>query len=366
MKNYKTFFESYYIKASEEPFDGGVEISDSEYRDIKHVFSSTDQRAEIDDFLTNTVKLSRSHVDLARKLILSDDAAVNYIKTREQDGVTIEELIKAGNYVEPFIQRGISRDTINRIYNTTPQALPSIGRGELLLQLFVRGATTAFPGDIAFYGDTYDIKGDGARLGGQHGFAGGIGASTKWNKIFTQHQSHLPASAEIPEAGSTGYNILKGKLPFQFEAALQLQQSMDPAEFAQSFPGGITDILLVPLQRVFVKADRNTFPSIDNFFDTTLKAGGVTAPDSVKLQAYATFLKEFAVDALNYYLELENLTQTGLIAVSDRGTLLLVKYNDSELTDRINITYPSFSLRASSGAITAITIKHTRGYSLFK
>lgn len=348
---YKEFFESYYIKVSDQPFENATEISDSEYKEVKHLLSNKGDVNEILDFLINEIKLPQSHAKSVSRIILADDAAVLYLLDRDIDdnGVTLEELISAGNIYTPFEKREISRETIKALYNLEPAMKPSMGRGELLVSVFIKHGKKAKVGDVVIDDNLFDVKGENARLGGQKGFSGPAPGSIFWNKSLSKYQSELNELTDgyaIPPAGSKGYNITRN-IPFQFLAVSKLinSGSITEEEGIQIAKGGFL--------AVYTSMKPERLVSVENI----IKAKAT--PES-----YIDFLNEFAVEMLNYYLELEDLTETGLICFNNKGKVAFISYNDPNLRSKVNITYPAFSAAAGQqGAITGITVKRTRGES---
>jgi hypothetical protein len=345
---YKQFFESYYIKVSDQPFENATEISDIEYKEVKHLFANKGDIESILNILINDLKITPSHAQAAARIIHSDDAAVLYLLDRDVDdnGVTLEELISAGNIYTPFEKREISRDTIQALYNLEPSTKPRMGKGEILVSVFIKNAKKASTGDVVIDDNLFDVKGESARIGGQKGFSGPAPGSITWHKELKKYSpliKDLTDGFQIPPAGSNGYN-LKRTVPFQFLAIIKLINEGHISE-----EEGIR-IAKSGLLAVYTLLDSSHLVSVENL----IKAKATP-------EAYKDFIETFSIEMLNYYLEIEDLKDTGLIVFNNRGSVVFLSYNEPNLLDKVNITLPAFSTKAGpQGAMTGISIKKAR------
>lgn len=348
MKTFKQFFEDngsedYFLRVDNKPFTKSIPISDDDYKEIKHLLADRSSVEELINIVSNQSALDPTWVKSILRIILSQsntEEVLEYIKTRDSNGVTMDDLISSGNMVTAFSKVGFEQSTIQQLYDLRFHSQPVMGRGEILLTTLLKDCQKASRGDILVDGKVYDVKGQGARLRGQSGYSDGAAASIYWSKVFTELSNKNNLNLDVPAGGTNDFNILKSPgylLTTGFEL---LGSNIITTEY-------LSGIIKNGFKSVFTQLQDSELTFIDEF----VKKG---------LGSYNEFLVNYKIALLHYYLRLEEMENTGLFVFNKKGNVAFVNSSTSpaDVFKVVNIGLPGFGAKAGpQGSAASITTK---------
>ena len=104
MKTFKQFFEdnsyeAYFLRVDNKPFTKSIPISDDDYKEIKHLLADRSSVDKLINIVSSQSALDPTWVKSILRIILSQsntEEVLEYIKTRDSNGVTMDDLISSG------------------------------------------------------------------------------------------------------------------------------------------------------------------------------------------------------------------------------------------------------------------------------
>jgi hypothetical protein len=338
MKTFKQFFEDnddnmWHLKVRDEPFPDSVPISDDDYREIKHLLQGKGFVEELIPMFSEQSNLEKSWMAVVLKVILSQDdfePAINYLRDREQTGITAKQFVENGDLFDTFASVGFDKKTLSALYELRFHTQPVMGKGEILLATLLKGCQKSPKGDISVDGRIYDVKGVSARLRGQHGFGSGEAATRVWSKWLNDLNESKNLGLDVPAAGGNEYNIkirYEGYL-LNIGSELVIKNIITPQE--------LSSIIKEGLKSVYTELQDEDMSFIDTY-TSSLKAGSPNVNQ---------FISEYKYMFVKYYLRLENLEDTGIFAFGKNGQVRFFNSQTENLIGRvIDIDLPGFGSR---------------------
>lgn len=350
MKSFKHFFEDtgdsdHFLRVDDEPFKQSIPISDDDYKEIKHLLADRSSVEELITKINEQSNLKPEWVKSILKIILSQpdtDVVVEYLKNREDSGVTKEQLISSGNIFTVFGEVGFEYDTIKALYNKQFPTQPVMGKGEMLISTLLKGCKKPAKGDVLIDDKLYDIKGRGARLRGQTGYGDGASASIYWFNSFTQLNNENDLNLQVPGGGTNDYNILINQPGYALATGFQLlHNNIITKEY-------LSELIKNGLKSVFSRLEDFELTFIDEFI-----AEG--------LSGYKNFIVNYKMALLHYYLRLEKMEDTGLLIFNEPGgnvAHINSSTSPEEVFKVVGIGLPGFGAKAGpQGSAASITTK---------
>jgi len=88
----------------------------------------------------------------------------NYLKNPK---ISYDDLLNNDNLNDLFSKTGFSDDFINKMISVKGSAQPAVGKGEVAIILFIKGASKAAKGDVLINGTEIEVKGSVAKVVGK-------------------------------------------------------------------------------------------------------------------------------------------------------------------------------------------------------
>ena len=313
-----------------------ISISREEYNKIRSIISeekiskSLAVYKEMCELLSFTNIDNNSHVDSIVKILLKNkniDNVINYLRTREQNGLTLKELINLGSFTEAFNIMGFDEEVIKKLFNLTFNGRSIMGKGEILINILVKNAIKPKQrGDILIDDIKYDIKIERARFRGQKGFNN----SATVSNYLEKHLKCFSCTHEIPLGGTNSYHPTTTTAGIYFKITKELIEKGDMAE--KDAINGYKNALLQAYNKINVQY--LTF--IDEFY---------------KNYNEQVIIKGLPLALTKYYLDIEQLNEGGVICLSASGKIRLLNHDNLHSFD---LRSPSFSNSASNQGSAAM------------
>ena len=318
--------------------DGSIPIAISK-REYKRVIStigkntikrSVSRYNEICKLLTFTNITNTSHIDSIAKILSKNkniNNVISYLKSRENNGIALDELISLGNFIEAFNIMGFDTNVINELFNLTFNGRSIMGKGEILINILVKNAVKPKQrGDIIIDDIKYDVKIERARFRGQQGFNNSVTVSNYLEK----HLRCFTCTHDIPAGGSNLYHPTTTTAGEYFTITTALIQ--DGSMSVMDAVNGYKNALL----QAYTKINLEYLNFVNEYY--------ISYDKNVIIQGLPLALTR-------YYLDIEQLNNGGVICLAASGKIRLLKHDNLHT---FNLRSPSFSSSASNQGSAAM------------
>ena len=318
--------------------DGSIPIAISK-RDYKRILSSVGKNCikrsisrykELCELLAFTNITNPSHIDHIARILSKNKNIYNvlsYLRSRENNGIALNELITLGSFTEAFNIMGFDTSVINELFNLTFNGRSIMGKGEILINILVKNAIKPKQrGDIIIDGIKYDVKIEKARFRGQKGFNNSVTVSNYLEK----HLKCFTCTYDIPTGGSNSYHpttTTAGEY-FNITSALIRDGFMSVKDAVNGYKNA--------LLQAYTKIDISYLDFVDEYYSSNDES---------------TIIKGLPLALTRYYLDVEQLNEGGVICLASSGKIRLLRHDNLHLFD---LRSPSFSNSASNQGSAAM------------
>jgi hypothetical protein len=300
-KEAKTLQESYQLmyKKDTDPEFTKIEVDDVQFQKAYRYLQVTN--TELQDAIKELRMsgLVQHHIQMIERLVFAHDNPKNFYNAIKNK-VTIEELLQHADMVTFISNRyNLSREIVADLLSFVPPGTPSLGKGEVFFILFVQGAKkgkkvdeeASQSGDVVIGNNTYELKGIGARIKGQHNFGSYDTARETFEKELQVCIDK--ANLQLTTSGQN-YNIQKDFNGYIDTIAPQLIQT------GKVTKEDIVNVYANGFKQIYLKADLN---EIKNWINKGLDNSGKMSPSPDDLNGFKMMYFKFA---LKYYTEQED------------------------------------------------------------
>lgn len=313
-----------------------IAVTNDEYEKIistlgrDNINKSLSQYKEICSLLSFTNISNSSHIDCIARILLKNkniDNVINYLRSREQNGLSLSELISLGSFTEAFNIMGFDSDVISNLFNLTFNGRSIMGKGEILINILVKNAVKPKQrGDILIDNVKYDIKIERARFRGQKGFNNSVTVSNYLEK----HLKCFSCTHDIPAGGSNLYHPTTTTAGIYFRITKELIESGSMS--IKDAVNGYRNALL----QAYTKINLEYLKFVDDYY---------------REYNDQLIIKGLPLALTKYYLDIEQLNEGGVICLASSGKIRLLNHDNLNTFD---LRSPSFSSSASNQGSAAM------------